>query len=111
MSGTTQLGGVDDTDGLNDDQEMEEWKLRELRRIERDKKEAEQYFLEKDEHNMEIAPVEKESRHKKYGRGESEDESHHNRPKLQFLQRYYHKGAFYQASKYLSLGFLSPLCR
>ncbi|KAJ3062211.1 Microfibrillar-associated protein 1 [Quaeritorhiza haematococci] len=82
---------VDDTDGLNEEEEYEAWRLRELRRIKRDKQERESYALEQAEkerrRNMTDAEIRAENEKLRPKKEKS---------KLTFLQRYYHKGAFFQ---------------
>lgn len=77
---------VDDTDGINDEEELEAWKLRELSRIKRD-------ALEKEAREREEA--EKEENRKKTDK-ELEEEMAKNatedKTKIKFLQKYYHKG-------------------
>jgi microfibrillar-associated protein 1 len=81
---------IDDTDGLNEEEEYEAWKLRELRRIKRDKEEQEVYEREEMEkerrRNMTDAEIIEEN---KKLRPEKDKSS------LRFMQKYYHKGAFF----------------
>ena len=87
---TAAVQEVDDTDGLNEEEETAAWRLRELSRIRRDK--DEQIAREK-----EIADIE---RRRKMTDEEVVIENERINPKkeketLAFLQRYYHKGAFF----------------
>jgi len=80
----------DDTDGINEEEERKAWALRELRRLKRDQ---EKQQAEEDEK----AEVEKR-------RTMTDDEiaalnrrkPEKDRGKMKFLQKYFHKGAFYQ---------------
>ncbi|KAJ3278366.1 Microfibrillar-associated protein 1, partial [Blyttiomyces sp. JEL0837] len=81
---------VDDTDGLNEDEEYDAWKLRELRRIKRDREERESEEKERQEterrRNMTDEELIAENALLK-----PEKEKGQQR----FLQKYYHKGAFF----------------
>jgi len=83
---------VDDTDKPDDKEEYELWKLRELKRIKRDKEEREAKILEEEEierrRNMTDAEIQKEK--------EKEQSKKAKKTKYTYLQKYYHKGAFYQ---------------
>lgn len=86
---------VDDTDGLDPEAEFEEWRLRELLRIKRDKEAKLQREREKEEVERRRAMPEaqrmaEDLEHAKKTRDE--------KPKGQqkFLQKYWHKGAFHQ---------------
>eukprot|EP01129_Flabellula_baltica_P005687 TRINITY_DN2072_c1_g2_i1.p1 TRINITY_DN2072_c1_g2~~TRINITY_DN2072_c1_g2_i1.p1 ORF type:complete len:400 (+),score=141.12 TRINITY_DN2072_c1_g2_i1:28-1200(+) len=71
--------------------EFELWKLRELRRIKREFEEIEAHKMEEAEklrrQNMTDEEIEREN--EQIGRGEKE------RTEMRFLQKYYHKGAFF----------------
>ncbi|KAI8807805.1 splicing factor, Prp19-binding domain-containing protein [Cladochytrium replicatum] len=90
---------VDDTDGLNEEEEYEAWKLRELKRIKRDKEIKEQYEREQAEierrRNMTDSELKAEAIAKQKEREENP------RGNQKYLQRYYHKGAFYQEEEIL----------
>ena len=78
---------VDDTDNLNPEEEEEAWKLRELERILRNKKTKEMRIKQEQEierrRNMTDAQVEEEN-----------NSNVNEKQKYNFLQKYYHKGAF-----------------
>ncbi|KAK1442656.1 microfibril-associated protein [Babesia gibsoni] len=84
---------VDDTDVM-DEKEYEMWKIRELKRIIRDRE-------ERTAHDRLAAEVERrrnmteEERMKDNERIDSTKVKKAPRSKLQFLQKYYHKGAFF----------------
>ncbi|GLD94892.1 hypothetical protein PINS_up003517 [Pythium insidiosum] len=82
----------DDTDGIDPEQEYRDWELREMRRIKRDRDQREARRKEAEETLRRRNMTEEERR--------AEDEKlKKNQPtekkKLKFLQKYYHKGAFY----------------
>ena len=85
---------ADDRDGLDPEMERELWKIRELKRLKRDiekKKEREEEAAELEERRLmtdEQAEKEKEER-------ESELPQ---KGQQKFMQKYYHKGAFYQVN-------------
>lgn len=83
---------VDDTDGLNDEEEELAWKLRELERLKRDRnfREERRLELEDIERRRKMTDSQVEAENESMGKNRSED-----RPKYRFLQKYYHKGAFY----------------
>ncbi|KAL7275999.1 hypothetical protein RUND412_001030 [Rhizina undulata] len=89
--------GVDDTDDLDPGAERANWKLRELLRVKREREELEKIEKEREEierrRNMnpeqrrkeDIEFVKKQREEKKESRGQ-----------MGFMQKFYHKGAFYQ---------------
>ena len=84
----------DDTDNLDDLEEYEKWKLRELKRI---KKQAEDDEIKLKE-RIEIdrrRNLTNDQRNEENIRLGSDDTLRPFKSKLQFLQKYYHKGAFY----------------
>ena len=89
---------VDDTDGLDPSVEFDAWRARELTRLLRDK----QSQAERDEEQEEIErrralPEEQRLREDmEYAAKTRERE----RGQMGFLQKYYHKGAFHQASHF-----------
>ncbi|RKO91733.1 splicing factor, Prp19-binding domain-containing protein [Blyttiomyces helicus] len=83
---------VDDTDGLDEEEEYAAWKLRELRRIkrdreEKDRREAEEADLQR-RRNMTDAQLAAENARLGLNAGSE-------KAKRKFMQKYYHKGAFY----------------
>lgn len=86
---------MDDTDGLDPATEFEEWRLRELGRVKRDKeaqvkREEERAEVERRRALPEAQRLAEDLEHAQKLRDE--------KPKGQqkFLQKYYHKGAFHQ---------------
>ncbi|KAI8841346.1 splicing factor, Prp19-binding domain-containing protein [Chytridium lagenaria] len=94
---------VDDTDGADEDAEYDAWKLRELTRIKRDREEQDALDREKAEierrRNMTDAEVIAENELLR----PKEDNS-----KYQFMQKYYHKGAFYADEEILKRDYNQP---
>ncbi|CAJ0835569.1 7600_t:CDS:2 [Entrophospora sp. SA101] len=90
----TAIEDVDDTDGLDEQAEYEAWKLRELKRIKRDKEERNSREREKREieerRNMNEKQRLKEDLELVKKQREEKSKGHYK-----FLQKYYHKGAFY----------------
>lgn len=85
---------MDDADGLDASLEYEQWTLRELKRIKRDR-EAEQarvVELEEIERRREMTDAERLEDDKAAGRERFDKE----KGEQKFMQRYYHKGAFFQ---------------
>ncbi|OZJ02460.1 hypothetical protein BZG36_04109 [Bifiguratus adelaidae] len=84
---------VDDTDDVDPAQEYEEWKIRELMRIKRDKE-------EKAERERELEELERyralpEHIRLKEDLKRAEESRKKEKGQQAFMQRYYHKGAFY----------------
>eukprot|EP00954_Amorphochlora_amoebiformis_P022776 1355613-Amorphochlora_amoeboformis.AAC.1 len=80
----------DDTDGLDEEEEIKAWKLRELRRIKRENDFRERHKKDQEEiekrRNMTDEQIEALNRVK----------SEKDRGNMKFLQKYFHKGAFFQ---------------
>ena len=85
----------DDTDNPNDISEYTNWKLRELNRIKRDIEKYEQYRKEQDELQKRRKMTEKEIKEDNIKLG-SDSTKNHFKSKINFLQKYYHKGVFFQ---------------
>ncbi|KAL8270860.1 hypothetical protein Esti_005231 [Eimeria stiedai] len=85
----------DDTDGLDAAQEYEDWKCRELARIKRDKEEREKRgkFLEAVERRRLMTEEERREDDKELDKMQPKREIRH---KYHFMQKYYHRGAFFQ---------------
>jgi microfibrillar-associated protein 1 len=88
---------IDDTDDMDPSSERAAWKLRELQRIKRDREALIARELEREEleriRNMDEAEREEQDYIRKR---EKEEEKERNRGKMQFMQKYYHKGGFFQ---------------
>ncbi len=86
---------VDDTDGVNEVEEIQAWKLRELNRLKRDlllKQQQEREFSEM-EAIRNMPEDEKAEYHRKHIENQTKEKE--SKSKYQFLQKYYHKGAFF----------------
>merc|ERR1719238_2115726 len=85
----------DDADGKNEAEEYELWRIRELKRHRRDKAEREKRALEK-------ADVERrrnmtdEERKKEDERLAKKDPKRDKTKKFEFMQKYFHRGAYFQ---------------
>lgn len=82
------------TDDENDEVEYEAWKLRELKRIKRERDEREE--REKDKEEIErLRNMTEEERRKELQLNPKEITNKISKGKYKFLQKYYHRGAFY----------------
>ncbi len=88
---------VDDTDGLDPEAEHAAWNLRELKRLKRDREAIEQREkeIEETERRRNLTLAEREAEDRRYLERQKE-EREEGRGKAGFLQRYHHKGAFFQ---------------
>ena len=92
-----EIPDIDDTDGLDPEGEFEAWRLRELARIKRDKEAEVQRELEREEIERRRAlPEEQRLKEDMENAKRTRDEKPKGQQK--FLQKYWHKGAFHQAS-------------
>ncbi|KAI9852520.1 MAG: hypothetical protein M1824_001869 [Vezdaea acicularis] len=91
-----EIDDIDDTDGLDPEAEYAAWKLRELKRIKRAREEIEQREAELEEIER-IRNLPKEERDAEdAARIAQQNEERENRGKMGFMQKYFHKGAFFQ---------------
>uniref|UniRef100_A0A060T1G7 ARAD1C20394p n=1 Tax=Blastobotrys adeninivorans TaxID=409370 RepID=A0A060T1G7_BLAAD len=95
------LEEVDDTDDLDPAAERAAWKLRELKRIQRERQEIEQEEKEREElerrRNMTDQEIIKEDEQLLQKRHQDKK----SKSKLGFMQKYYHRGAFFQDEQLL----------
>lgn len=87
------IAEVDDTDGLNDREEYDDWAEREKSRLKRDKEEFENYIKELEINEIRRSMTDKERREDDLAQGI--DRFHKERGQQKFMQRFYHKGAFF----------------
>jgi microfibrillar-associated protein 1 len=88
---------VDDTDDVDPEAEFAAWKLRELKRLKRDREaiEAHEREIEERERRSKLTQVERDAEDaERLARQKEEREE--GRGKAGFMQRYHHKGAFFQ---------------
>ncbi|XP_012940019.1 microfibrillar-associated protein 1 [Aplysia californica] len=83
-----------ETDDENDEEEYELWKLRELKRVKRDREERE--ALDKDKLEVErLRNMTEEERRQEARTNPKEVTNKAPKGKYKFLQKYYHRGAFF----------------
>ena len=85
---------IDDTDGLDEEAERDAWKLRELRRIKRDREEMSELAREQEEveRRRGMTDAERIADDKAAGI----DRFHREKGQQKFMQKYFHRGAFFQ---------------
>lgn len=87
---------VDDTDDLDPETERAAWKLRELKRVKREREAIE--IAEKEREEIErrrnLSKEERDAEDKDFIEKQKEDQE--GKGKMGFMQKYYHKGAFFQ---------------
>ena len=87
---------VDDTDDLDPETERAAWKLRELKRVKREREAIE--IAEKEQEEIErrrnLSKDERDAEDKEFI--EKQKEEQNSKGKMGFMQKYYHKGAFFQ---------------
>ena len=86
------------TDAEDEEMEYESWKLRELRRNKRDREEREAEEREKQEIER-IRNMTEEERRAEFKNNPKEVTNKAAKGKYKFLQKYYHRGAFYLVRK------------
>lgn len=94
--------GIDDTDGLDPAAERAAWKLRELTRIKRERVALAEIEKERAEieRRREMDPALREKEDLEFVQ-EQRKERMESRGKMGFMQKFYHKGAFYQENEIL----------
>ena len=93
---------VDDTDDFDPAAEKGAWKLRELQRIKREREALIAREVEREELERRRNMDESERLKEDYARKrEIEEERDKHRGHMEFMQKYYHKGAFYQGEELL----------
>lgn len=91
-----KITDIDDNDeGYNEEEEFEKWKVRELKRIKRDREERATEEAERVETER-IRDMSEEQRMAELAKREEGIGKKKERVKLKFMQKYHHKGAFYQ---------------
>ncbi|PGH04567.1 microfibrillar-associated protein 1 [Blastomyces parvus] len=87
---------IDDTDGLDPAAELAAWKLRELKRVKREREVIEQAEKEREEieRRRNLTAEEREREDREFI-SKQKEEREAERGKAGFMQRYFHKGAFF----------------
>ncbi|CAK3812084.1 Microfibrillar-associated 1 [Lecanosticta acicola] len=90
-------GEVDDTDDVDPEAEKAAWKLRELKRVQRDRQAliAKEKEREEVERRRNLTAEEREAEDREYL--EKQAEEREGKGKMAFMQKYHHKGAFFQS--------------
>lgn len=93
----TPLDQVDDTDGLDPEAERAAWKLRELKRVQRDRQAliAKEQEREEIERRRNMTAEEREKEDAEFL--EKQAEAKQDKGKMNYMQRYFHRGAFFNA--------------
>ncbi|KAH8724153.1 splicing factor, Prp19-binding domain-containing protein [Phaeosphaeriaceae sp. PMI808] len=89
------INAIDDTDGLDPDAEYAAWKLRELKRIKRERlaiEEAEEERAEI-ERRRNLSAAEREAEDRAFIDQQKDERA--DRGDMQYMQKYFHKGAFF----------------
>jgi microfibrillar-associated protein 1 len=86
---------VDTDDEINEAEEYEAWKVREISRIKRDREDREALLKEKEEIERVRNMTEEERRE---WERKNPKPSKSSKQKWRFMQKYYHKGAFFQSN-------------
>lgn len=91
-----EAGAVDDTDNLDPDAELAAWKLRELHRVKRSREaiEAAEQERAEVERRRGLSATEREAEDRAFLAGQREERE--GKGKMGYLQKYHHKGAFFQ---------------
>lgn len=86
---------VDDTDGLDPEAELAAWKLRELKRVRRDRLAIEEKEKEREEieRRRNMTAEEREAEDQAFI--EAQKEEREGQGKMAYMQKYFHKGAFF----------------
>lgn len=87
---------VDDTDGLDPEAERAAWKLRELKRVRRDRLAIEEKEKEREEieRRRNLSAEDREREDKEFI--DAQKEEREGKGQMAFMQKYHHKGAFFK---------------
>ncbi|MCJ1232428.1 hypothetical protein MMC14_000380 [Varicellaria rhodocarpa] len=93
-----EIGGdtIDDTDGLDPEAEYEAWKLREFKRVKRERDTIETAEKEREEvdRRRNLSKEERDAEDREFIEQQRNEQD--SKGKMGYLQKYYHKGAFFQ---------------
>jgi microfibrillar-associated protein 1 len=89
------INAIDDTDGLDPPAEYLAWKLRELKRIKRERTAIEEAEAERAEieRRRNLSASEREAEDRAFIEKQQEEKG--DRGQMQYMQKYFHKGAFF----------------
>jgi microfibrillar-associated protein 1 len=89
------INAIDDTDGLDPDAEYAAWKLRELKRIKRERLAIEEAEAERAEieRRRNLSATEREAEDRAFIEQQKDERA--DRGDMQYMQKYFHKGAFF----------------
>lgn len=89
------INAIDDTDGLDPEAEYAAWKLRELKRIKRERLAIEEAEAERAEieRRRNLSAAEREAEDRAFIEKQQEEKG--ERGQMQYMQKYFHKGAFF----------------
>jgi microfibrillar-associated protein 1 len=90
---------VDDTDGLDEEAERAAWKLRELKRVRRDRLAIEEKEKEREEIDRRRALTEEERKAEDEAYIAAQKDDQEGKGKMAYMQKYFHKGAFFQGDE------------
>ncbi|KAF2000866.1 hypothetical protein P154DRAFT_522148 [Amniculicola lignicola CBS 123094] len=90
------IDAIDDTDGLDPEGEYAAWKLREFKRIKRERDAIEEAEAERNEieRRRNLSAAERDAEDRAFI--DKQKEEREGRGQMDFMQKYHHKGAFYQ---------------
>ncbi|KAF2180954.1 hypothetical protein K469DRAFT_714157 [Zopfia rhizophila CBS 207.26] len=90
------IDAIDDTDDVDPEAEFAAWKLRELKRIKRERAiiEAQEAERAEIERRRNLTAAEREAEDREFL--EKQKEERGDRGQMQYMQKYFHKGAFFQ---------------
>ncbi|KAI3981028.1 hypothetical protein MKX01_039967 [Papaver californicum] len=94
LEAEANIEDVDTDDEVNEAEEYEAWKVREIARIKRDREDRDAMVKEKEEIERLRNMTEEERR--EWERKNPKTTDSNTKPKWRFMQKYYHKGAFFQ---------------
>ena len=87
---------VDDRDGLDEEAERAAWKLRELKRVRRDRLAIEEKEKEREEIDRRRALTDEERKAEDEAFIAAQKDDQEGKGKMAYMQKYFHKGAFFQ---------------
>jgi microfibrillar-associated protein 1 len=90
---------VDDTDGLDEEAERAAWKLRELKRVRRDRLAIEEKEKEREEIDRRRALTDEERKAEDEAFIAAQKDDREGKGKMAYMQKYFHKGAFFQGDE------------